>query len=69
MTFDRPYRKALSFDTAKAEIIKMSGSQFDPVAVETFMQEEQLLREMTTVDQIEVGRTDSDRIGGAISVR
>jgi HD-GYP domain-containing protein (c-di-GMP phosphodiesterase class II) len=68
MTFDRPYRKALSFDTAKAEIIKMSGSQFDPVAVETFMQEEQLLREMTAVDQIEVGRTDSDRIGRAISV-
>lgn len=58
MTFDRPYRKALSFDTAKAEIVKMSGSQFDPVAVEAFLQEEQLLREMTTLDHIAVGRTD-----------
>ena len=58
MTFDRPYRTALPFDAAKAEIVKMSGSQFDPVAVETFLQEEQLLREMTTVDHLEEGRTD-----------
>jgi HD-GYP domain-containing protein (c-di-GMP phosphodiesterase class II) len=58
MTFDRPYRKALSFDKAKAEIVNMSGSQFDPVAVETFLQEEQLLREMTTVEHIKVGRTN-----------
>ena len=58
ITFDRPYRKALPFDTAKAEIVKMSGSQFDPVAVEAFLQEEQLLREMTNVDHLEKGRTD-----------
>lgn len=57
MTFDRPYRRALPFDTAKTEIIKMSGSQFDPVAVETFLQEEQLLREMTAVDHLEDGWT------------
>ena len=36
MTFDRPYRKGLPFDTAKAEIVRMSGSQFDPATVETF---------------------------------
>lgn len=30
MTTDRPYRKALSMDEAKAEIIKFRGRQFDP---------------------------------------
>jgi HD-GYP domain-containing protein (c-di-GMP phosphodiesterase class II) len=58
MTFDRPYRKGLPFDTAKTEIIRMSGSQFDPAAVETFLKEEQLLREMTTVDHLEGEWTD-----------
>lgn len=53
MTFDRPYRKALSFDTAKAEIIRMAGSQFDPLAIETFLREENLLREMTALDYLE----------------
>lgn len=30
MTSDRPYRKALSHEVATAEIMKMSGTQFDP---------------------------------------
>ncbi|MDH4235085.1 MAG: HD domain-containing protein, partial [Gallionella sp.] len=46
MTSDRPYRKALSFDQARAEIVKMSGTQFDPVAVQAFLAEETTLREM-----------------------
>jgi HD-GYP domain-containing protein (c-di-GMP phosphodiesterase class II) len=50
MTFDRPYRKAVSFETAKAEIIRMSGSQFDPVAVEAFLREEETLREMASLE-------------------
>ncbi|ADE10541.1 HD-GYP domain-containing protein [Sideroxydans lithotrophicus] len=50
MTFDRPYRKGLPFDTAKAEIIRMAGSQFDPRAVESFLREEQALREMTDME-------------------
>jgi HD-GYP domain-containing protein (c-di-GMP phosphodiesterase class II) len=50
MTFDRPYRKALSFDDAKAEIVRMSGSQFDPIAVDAFLQEEQMLREMAALE-------------------
>ena len=50
MTFDRPYRKGLPFDVAKDEIQKMAGSQFDPKAVELFLKEEALLREMTTLD-------------------
>lgn len=58
MTFDRPYRKALSFDAAKAEIVRMAGSQFDPIAVDTFLREEHLLREMTALDYLDAGRTD-----------
>jgi len=46
ITSDRPYRKALSFDQARAEIIRMSGTQFDPAAVQTFLAEESTLREM-----------------------
>jgi HD-GYP domain-containing protein (c-di-GMP phosphodiesterase class II) len=50
MTFDRPYRKALPFDTAKAEILLMAGSQFDPKAVDTFLREEAALREMAAME-------------------
>jgi len=49
MTSDRPYRKAQSFDAAKAEIIKMSGHQFDPRVVEAFLAEEEVLRGMVEV--------------------
>lgn len=58
MTFDRPYRKALPFDTAKAEIVRMAGSQFDPLAVDTFLLEEALLREMTTLDYLDKGKAN-----------
>lgn len=50
MTFDRPYRMALPFDVAKAEILRMSGTQFDPLAVETFLKEEAALREMSMLE-------------------
>ena len=46
MTSDRPYRKGLSFDMAKAEILRMSGTQFDPLVVVAFSAEEKILREM-----------------------
>ena len=36
MTSTRPYRKALSFDTAREEIARCSGTQFDPSVVEAF---------------------------------
>jgi HD-GYP domain-containing protein (c-di-GMP phosphodiesterase class II) len=37
MTSDRPYRKALSFDAALAEIRACSGTQFDPTISEAFL--------------------------------
>ncbi len=37
MTSTRPYRNALSFDIAKEEIIRCSGTQFDPEIVEAFL--------------------------------
>lgn len=36
MLQDRPYRKARTFDAAHDEIIRCSGSQFDPRVVEAF---------------------------------
>jgi len=49
MTSDRPYRKGVSFDAAKAEILRMSGTQFDPQVVEAFMAAENVLREMVSL--------------------
>jgi len=49
ITSDRPYRKAQSFDTAKQEIINMSGQQFDPEGVKAFLAEEDVLRGMVEV--------------------
>ncbi|HYV17669.1 MAG TPA: HD domain-containing phosphohydrolase [Verrucomicrobiae bacterium] len=37
MTSDRPYRKALPYAAARAEIEKYSGRQFDPRVVEIFL--------------------------------
>ncbi len=49
MTSDRPYRKGLPFDAAKAEILRLTGTQFDPLAVDAFSAEEKTLREMVAV--------------------
>jgi response regulator RpfG family c-di-GMP phosphodiesterase len=46
ITSDRPYRQGGSFDSAKAEILRGAGSQFDPKAVDAFSAEEEVLREM-----------------------
>jgi len=35
MTTDRPYRRALGEDVARARLLEGAGSQFDPVVVET----------------------------------
>jgi putative nucleotidyltransferase with HDIG domain len=38
MTSDRPYRKGTSFETARAEIVRCSGAQFDPAIVNVYLQ-------------------------------
>jgi putative nucleotidyltransferase with HDIG domain len=37
ITSDRPYRSARSFDAARSEILRCSGTQFDPAVVEVFL--------------------------------
>jgi putative nucleotidyltransferase with HDIG domain len=37
ITSDRPYRKARGFDAARKEILRCSGTQFDPDVVEVFL--------------------------------
>lgn len=49
MTSNRPYRIALPFDEAKHEILRVSGRQLDPKAVETFLAEESVLRRMVAM--------------------
>ena len=61
MTSDRSYRKALSFDQARAEIVKMSGTQFDPVAVQAFLAEEAALREMVEAKCMQTSDTSIPR--------
>jgi len=69
MTSNRPYRRGLPFDTAKKEILRFSGTQFDPAAVEAFAAEESVLREMVAVKCAagwsEVPRADGPRAGMA----
>ena len=49
ITSDRPYRKGLSFNAARAEIVRQTGAQFDPQAVEVFVAEDTTLREMVAL--------------------
>jgi putative nucleotidyltransferase with HDIG domain len=37
ITSDRPYRKSRSFDVAREEILRCSGTQFDPAIIEVFL--------------------------------
>ncbi|MGB7548777.1 MAG: HD domain-containing phosphohydrolase [Terracidiphilus sp.] len=37
ITSDRPYRQARSYDVAREEILRCSGTQFDPAVVEIFL--------------------------------
>jgi putative two-component system response regulator len=46
MTSDRPYRRALSWDTARREILDESGAQFDPHVVGAFRACESELRDV-----------------------
>jgi response regulator RpfG family c-di-GMP phosphodiesterase len=44
MTSHRPYRRALSWEKARAEIVANSGKQFDPGVVEVFVERDRQLR-------------------------
>jgi len=49
ITSDRPYHKGHSFDVAKAEILRLSGSHFDPCSIDAFKTEESILRRMVAL--------------------
>ena len=46
MTSDRPYRRALGWDTAQNEIVGQSRRQFDPDVIDAFVTIEPELREI-----------------------
>jgi response regulator RpfG family c-di-GMP phosphodiesterase len=46
MTSHRPYRRAMSWDTARAEILEQRKRQFDPHVVDAFVAVEQDLRDI-----------------------
>ena len=66
MTSDRPYRAARTFEYAKTEILKGSGTHFDPEVVTAFIQNqraiEDLLRHTATDDTQH--HPEPDDIGG-----
>ena len=62
ITSDRPYRKSLRFDAARAEITRQSGIQFDPQAVEVFVAEDNTLREMVELKCGTVAVPDAARV-------
>jgi HD-GYP domain-containing protein (c-di-GMP phosphodiesterase class II) len=62
ITSDRPYRKGSPFDTARAEITRQSGIQFDPQAVEVFVAEDTSLREMVELKCGTVTVLDAARV-------
>ncbi len=46
MTSHRPYRRAMSWEAARTEILSQSGGQFDPDVVDRFTSKEAQLREI-----------------------
>lgn len=53
ITSDRPYRRGTPFEAAQVEIQRMSGTQFDPQAVEAFMAERDVLRRMSGLKSLQ----------------
>ena len=44
MLSDRPYRKALSIEKTRLELLRCSGTQFDPAIVRAILQRDTLER-------------------------
>lgn len=62
MTSDRPYRKGTSWASARAEILRCSGTQFDPAAVRAFaaIPEERWLDLRQRVKRLRIDDLDDD---------
>jgi putative nucleotidyltransferase with HDIG domain len=66
MTSDRPYRAARTFEYAKTEILKGSGTHFDPEVVTAFIKSQRAIEELlrtTSGDEMH-HHPDSDDLGG-----
>lgn len=61
MTSDRPYRSALDYETAREEIVRNSGIQFDPRVVEAFLSIPP--EEWKAMHRRNPDRRDPDRLG------
>jgi HD-GYP domain-containing protein (c-di-GMP phosphodiesterase class II) len=56
MLSDRPYRNALSIDAVRSELLKCSGTQFDPDIIAVVAKKDTLERAERLVGRVE-GRT------------
>lgn len=63
MAFDRPYRKAIPFDLIVKEILKGSGSQFDPAVVEAFQANIHNFKDWIRRDQQEICEGHGEHTG------
>ncbi len=68
MTSDRPYRRGLSIEAARAEIRRSAGTQFDPTVVEAFrgirVERLQAIREQSLAGVRGLGRRQRERMMG-----
>ena len=66
MTSDRPYRAARTFEYAKTEILKGSGTHFDPEVVTAFIKSQRAIEDLlrTTAADDMHHHPDSDDLGG-----
>lgn len=60
MVNDRSYRKAISIDDAKAELVRCAGSQFDPHLTEEFLAMLEEMPEIVIADSDEIGDIHTD---------
>lgn len=51
MLSDRPYRRALSLDVVKAELVRCSGTQFDPEVVDVILRNNTLERALEIIEK------------------
>jgi putative nucleotidyltransferase with HDIG domain len=66
MTSDRPYRAARTFEYAKTEILKGSGTHFDPEVVTAFIKSQRAIEDLlrATAGEEMHHHPDSDDLGG-----